>query len=134
MKKKIFLIFPPHLTDQPITYTLIKKYDLKTNILRASINYNTQGNLLLELEGTKENISSGIRYLENIGVKVDFIHTEIKWDEKACIHCGACTAVCPSDALKLDSNSWLLSFNAEECLGCKLCIKACPLKIITNGL
>ncbi|TCO73787.1 NIL domain-containing protein [Marinisporobacter balticus] len=134
MKKKIFLIFPPHLTDQPITYNLIKKYDLKTNILSAAINYNTKGTLLLELEGDESNILSGINYLESIGIHIDRIHTTIYWDEKACVHCGVCTAVCPSDALNLDTNSWRLSFNAEKCLGCNLCIKACPLKIITNGL
>lgn len=133
MKRKVLLTFPSNLTDSPITYNLVKNYDLKFNILRAAIKYNVEGSLLLELEGEEDNISSGIVYLESMGVKVDFVHTKIDWDEKNCVHCGACTAVCMSGALHMDSSS-KVSFDEEKCLGCLLCIKACPLKAIEDSL
>ena len=34
---KVVLRFPPELTDQPVTYKLIKEYDLMVNILRGHI-------------------------------------------------------------------------------------------------
>lgn len=133
MKRKVLLTFPSNLTDSPITYNLVKNYDLKFNILRAEIKYNVEGSLLLELDGEDSNISSGIKYLEGLGVKTDLIHTKVDRDEEACVHCGACTAVCMSGALSMDS-AWKVSFNEEKCLGCLLCIKACPLKVINAGL
>ena len=134
MKKKVLLTFPSNLTDTPITYSLIKNYDLKFNILRASIKYNVEGSLLLELDGTRENIDSGIKYLEDIGLQVDLIHTKVYWDEDTCIHCGACTSVCLSGALSMDKENWLISFNDEKCLGCELCVKACPLRAIKGSV
>ena len=35
VKKKLVLSFPPRLTQQPVTYELIRKFDLQVNILPA---------------------------------------------------------------------------------------------------
>lgn len=134
MKKKVLLTFPSNLTGSPVTYNLIKHHDLKINILRASIKYNVKGELLLELDGSESSISSGIRYLDDIGIRVDSINTRINRSENLCVHCGACTAVCNSEALSIDKKSWEVCFNDEKCLGCELCIKACPTKAITGSI
>ncbi|HHY42843.1 MAG TPA: 4Fe-4S binding protein [Thermoanaerobacterales bacterium] len=47
-----------------------------------------------------------------------------------CIDCGACTAVCNSNALRLDTVSWSLIFDKQKCTGCKLCISACPMRAL----
>lgn len=47
-----------------------------------------------------------------------------------CVECGACTAVCNTNALQLDASSWSLVYDKHKCTGCKLCIKACPLRAI----
>jgi len=44
---KVVLRFPPDLTDQPITYKLIKEYDLMVNILRGHITPKEEGMLVL---------------------------------------------------------------------------------------
>jgi ferredoxin len=44
------------------------------------------------------------------------------------VHCGACTAVCPSRALTMNGDKWTLTFDHSKCLICELCVKACPLK------
>jgi ABC-type methionine transport system ATPase subunit len=87
-KVKLLLLFPKQLTGEPITYNLVKNYDLKINILKAQINYNIEGRLLIELEGTEKNIKSGIAYLksQNIKVKKDGSSSYIDFDK--CIGCG----------------------------------------------
>lgn len=130
MKIKVLLTFPADLTDRPITYRLVKDFDLQINILRASIEYNIEGKLLLELQGPGEAIDKGITFLKQQGINVDLFKSKIKWAQEECVHCGACTAVCSSSAFCLNHESWLLEFSEEKCLGCGLCVKACPLKII----
>ncbi len=39
---------------------------------------------------------------------------------------GACLAVCPTEALDVDRESWLVSFDPGKCVACELCIPACP--------
>lgn len=133
MKRKILLTFPSELTDLPITYELIKKYDLMINILKASIGYNTEGTLLIELEGTEDNISAGIKLLTEKGIQVDMYHTRIQWSKEECVHCGACTAVCPSRALSMNPAGWMLEFDEIRCLGCNLCVNSCPLRAISSA-
>lgn len=129
---KLLLTFPPELTDTPVTYNLIKDYNLKTNILRASIEYNVEGRLLLELIGEKDDLHDGINFLKNLGIKIDLMSTKIVWNEDSCVHCGACTALCPSGALSLDRKNCLVSFDESKCLGCELCVKACPRRCIES--
>ncbi|MFA0816593.1 MAG: NIL domain-containing protein [Anaerofustis sp.] len=130
-KVKLLLLFPKQLTGEPITYNLVKNYDLKINILKAQINYNIEGRLLIELEGTEKNIKSGIAYLksQNIKVKKDGTSTYIDFDK--CIGCGACVAACEVGALYMNEENKLV-FDTEKCLECMLCVKACPQRIIKN--
>jgi ferredoxin len=130
-KKRIVLTFPPDLTDQPLTYHLIKDFDLVINILRAKIIPGEEGKLLIELSnGSPENIQAGIDFLKSKGVIVEPVSKEIVLEENECIHCGACTAVCPSKALAIAPPDWKLCFDKEECIVCEMCVKACPMQII----
>ncbi|MCG8539257.1 MAG: 4Fe-4S binding protein [Clostridia bacterium] len=131
MKRLLLLSFPSNLTGEPITYTLIKNYDLRINILRASIDYNIEGSLFLQVEGLEEKLDLSMEYLKIKGIKVNVINTAIKIDEDSCISCGACTAICGVGALIMDED-WKLEFNKDRCLDCKLCIRACPLRAITS--
>jgi len=131
MKKLLLLSFPSNVTGEPVTYTLIKNYDLKINILRASIDYNIEGSLFLEVEGLEEKISSSIEYLKSKGIKVKTIKNLIKIDEDLCVNCGVCIAICEVDAFTMDEN-WTVSFDEGKCLDCKLCIKACPTRAIIS--
>lgn len=130
MKVKVLLTFPKDLTGQPITYRLIKDFDLQVNILRASIDYNVEGKLLLEIIGTEEMVTGGLQYLRDQGLKVELYEKRVIRNEEECIHCGACTAVCSVEALRFHRNTWKIEFDSERCLVCGLCIKACPLRII----
>lgn len=51
MTTKVILYFPSDATDKAVTYDLVKRYDLRINILRAEIEAGRSGSLLVELTG-----------------------------------------------------------------------------------
>lgn len=69
-KKMVHLVFPQRLIKKPVIYTMAKKYNVIPNIRRANIT-ETVGEVTLELNGTKENLEKGRKYLERQGVKVE---------------------------------------------------------------
>lgn len=50
---------------------------------------------------------------------------------KGCIHCGACTAACTKGALKLETESWTVTYDKSICTHCNSCIRACPARALT---
>jgi len=48
----------------------------------------------------------------------------IRADEKKCLRCGGCVAVCPQNALKLTEHG--ISCDKEKCTKCKICVQFCP--------
>lgn len=128
-KKKIVLTFPPNKVGKPITYHLVKDFDLVINILRAEIYEEKTGRMVLEVQGEQQNIDSGIKFLEEEGVAIQEAARDIILDTDACIDCGACTSVCLPDALKLDKE-FNLVLDKEKCILCELCVTACPVRVI----
>ena len=45
-------------------------------------------------------------------------------DEQACTPCGACQAVCPTEAIRLGEGT--VRVNADACCGCGACMEVCP--------
>ena len=45
-------------------------------------------------------------------------------DEEACKLCGACQAVCPTEAISLGDTA--VKISAEACCGCGACAQVCP--------
>lgn len=129
-KKRLVLTFPRETVEQPITYHLIKDYDLIVNILRAKINPEEEGKLVIEISGENEKIKKGMDYLESLRVGIQPLAQDIKWLEDRCTHCTACISICPSGALSVNRESMLVSFDSEKCILCKLCIPACPFKAV----
>lgn len=129
MKKRYILNFPASSIDEPITYHLVKEYDIIINILNADISEGREGFLLLEMKAEAENIQKALDYLEKHNITSKPLSKTIHWNENECIHCGSCTSVCFAGALHLDRNSWQLNFDKEKCNACELCLKACPLKL-----
>jgi ferredoxin len=130
-RKRIDLTFPPRQATKPITYHLVKDYDLVPNILRAAIHPGQEGRMLLELTGRKEDYEAGIAFLEGEGITVNPAATDIVLDEDACVLCGLCTAVCRPDALTLDESTAELLFDKDKCVYCEACVIACPRRAIT---
>ena len=72
MKKEAKLTFPEHLIKEPVIFTMAKKYDVMPNIRRARVS-ETVGEMILELDGTEENLNKGIQWLKDKGVTVELL-------------------------------------------------------------
>ncbi|MDA3930788.1 MAG: 4Fe-4S binding protein [Prolixibacteraceae bacterium] len=129
VKKRYVLKFPPQSGDKPLSYVLVKEYDISINILKAEVIPGKRGNLLLELEGKISNIKKGIKYLETHQVECDLLDKKIKLNQNKCINCGNCTAVCFAGALSMHPVTWELQFNKKQCIVCELCLNACPMNL-----
>lgn len=75
-KKMVHLIFPQKLIKKPIIYTMSKKFDLIPNIRRAKVT-ETIGEMSLEIEGSKDSLEKGLKYLSRLGIKVESIVGDI---------------------------------------------------------
>jgi ferredoxin len=125
MKTKVVLNFNPDAVNKPITYTLVSKYKLLINILRAEID-EVGGKMVLELSGKANEIKKAIDYLKANGVGVRPIKEGVRRDDDACTHCGMCVSICPTKALAIDAKTGRVDFNEEKCVACGVCIDACP--------
>jgi len=76
MKTRIKLTFPQHLIKEPVIFSMARKYDIIPNIRRARVT-ETVGEMVLELEGSDENINSGIESLKQQGVDVELVEGDI---------------------------------------------------------
>jgi ABC-type methionine transport system ATPase subunit len=76
MKQRVKLTFPQHLIKEPVIFTMAKRYDVMPNIRRARIT-ETVGEMVLELEGTEENLKKGIKDLKEQGVDVELVEGDI---------------------------------------------------------
>ncbi|HTZ17947.1 MAG TPA: NIL domain-containing protein [Dissulfurispiraceae bacterium] len=72
MKRRVKLTFPQHLIKEPVIFTMARNYDVMPNIRRARVT-DTVGEMILELEGTEENLKKGMEALRNQGVDIEFI-------------------------------------------------------------
>ncbi len=76
MKTRVKLTFPQDLVKEPVLFIMAKKFDIIPNIRRAKVTA-TVGEVVLELEGTEENISSGIEYMQQQGVDIELVEGDI---------------------------------------------------------
>lgn len=128
-KQRMVLRFPAESVNEPITYKLIKDYDVMINILNADISHGREGNLLIEMDGEQKSVDGALKYLRSRHVDISPVVKTILFNQPACIHCGACASVCFSGALLMDQESRELCFAPDRCVACELCIKACPLQL-----
>ena len=129
-----FIRFPKEISDKPIIYRLIKEYDIEVNILRANILPQREGILIIEMSGAKSNIKEGLEYLKQLGVNIERLATRIRRDEERCFQCGACTGVCPVDALYIRREDMAVLFDADKCTGCNQCVLICPVRAMEMSL
>ena len=128
---KIGLEFPPEKTDKPVVTSLVR-FGLSLNILKASISPGKTGHAILEMEGADADIKKGFDFLDEQGIIVKVYKDSVIRYEDKCIHCGACTSVCPSGALVMNKQSWELEFDMDKCLLCGHCVRACPARAIKS--
>lgn len=128
MKKRYALRFSPTLVEQPLVSKLVRTYDVDINILNADVASGRGGKLIVELSGTEKALADSVVWLSTTGVVVSEMIKELMFNDEGCIDCGACTAVCSSRALTMNSE-WKLVYEASLCVACGLCVQACPMRL-----
>ncbi|AGY60226.1 NIL domain-containing protein [Gloeobacter kilaueensis] len=134
MRKRVILTFPPAVVHMPVTYRLAKDYNIASNILRAHVAPDEVGKLAVELSGDIDQIEAAVHWMRDQGIDVSLMGGEIVIDEALCVHCGLCTGVCPTAALTLQSETFLLQFRRSRCIVCEQCIPVCPTAAISTNL
>ena len=134
MKKRLTLTFPRSTVPFPITYRLAKDFNVAANIIRAQVAPDRVGKLAVELQGDIDAIDAAIEWMRNLEIEISTVNGEISIDENLCVECGLCTGVCPTQALTLDPQSFLLKFARNRCIVCEQCVPTCPVEAITTNL
>lgn len=69
-KRRVMFTFPPNLVTQPIIYNLGQQFRVITNIRRANVE-DEHGWVVLEVEGSEQEIEKGLEWVAAQGVRVD---------------------------------------------------------------
>ena len=117
MKSRRFVLtFPPEATGEPITYNLIRKFDIMVNIVKADVSPGKIGHLVMEMTAPSKVLKEGMEYMKQQNVDCVPIDRTITYEKDLCVHCGACSAVCFAGALTMDHKSAELVFEPEKCV------------------
>ena len=122
--KKYMLKFSTNNFQEPISYELVKRFNIVPNIMQAKVN-ESGGGLILDLRGEATDIEDAKAYMEGLGVLVKELEKHVDRDESRCIHCGACISVCPAKAFVLNKRTWHVKFKSDLCIACESCLTAC---------
>lgn len=133
VKKRVTLTFPRRSSQMPVTYRLAKDFNVAASIIRAQVAPNQIGKLVVELSGDIDQLDAAIDWMRSQDIEVSFSSREIMIDEAVCVHCGLCTGVCPTEALRLDPQSFKLTFTRSRCIVCEQCIPTCPVQAISTN-
>ena len=75
-KRRVRFTFPEQLITEPLIYNLGHKFEIITNIRRANVQERV-GWVVLELEGSDDEIDRGIEWMTAAGVRVDSITGDV---------------------------------------------------------
>lgn len=125
--KIVILDFPPEVAQKALVCQLVKKFDLLFNILNAQISAQREGHMVLEISAvSRSGFNKGVNFLKDQGVRISTPEHQIFKDEEICTHCGACIAVCPTDALYIKRPEMEVIFDRDKCSLCERCLVTCP--------
>ena len=74
--RRVTFTFKTDLIQRPVIYELGKKFDIVTNVRRAEVGQDT-GWVILELEGSLDEIDRGLAWVAELGVDINPLDGEI---------------------------------------------------------
>ncbi len=124
--RRVVFRYPRHLIDAPVVSQIARIYNLEFNILRANITPQSEGLMVLGLEGSAEDLDKALTWVQQQGVGVQPLERDVVRNEERCTHCGACVTICPTEALHKKIATQEVCFDSDKCIACELCVPACP--------
>jgi ABC-type methionine transport system ATPase subunit len=76
MKRRVRLTFPQNLIKEPVIFTMAKQFNVVPNIRRARVT-ETVGEMVLEIEGTEEDIDKGMQWLREKGLDIELAEGDV---------------------------------------------------------
>jgi hypothetical protein len=76
VKKRVKFTFPKELITEAVIYNLGKKFEIVTNIRRADVRED-MGWVVLELDGDEKEITRGLDWVTETGVRVDPVSGDV---------------------------------------------------------
>ncbi|MFI5045792.1 MAG: NIL domain-containing protein [Acidimicrobiia bacterium] len=73
---RLFVSFPEELVERPMIYEVVKRFDVVPNIRRANVEAHS-GWMILELDGSEQQRSDAITYLEGLGCTVNHMEGDV---------------------------------------------------------
>ena len=74
--RRVTFTFKADLIQRPVIYELGKKFDIVTNVRRAEVGQDT-GWVILELEGSLDEIDRGLAWVAELGVDINPLDGDI---------------------------------------------------------
>ena len=134
MDKKYRFIFPESSVQDSIVFSMVTECKVEPSILRAGIDDDGCGVLILRLKGDEELVRKALKFAEDNEVVIQELGDHIMRDEKKCFSCGSCVSVCPTKAFSYDPDTFEVKLNIEKCVACGSCLSACSTHAVTLTL
>jgi len=97
MKSRRFVLtFPPDATGEPITYNLIRKFDIMVNIVKADVTPGQVGHLVMVHCGA----CSAVCFAG--ALTMNRTTAELVFDPEKCVMCELCLTACPLKLFDID--------------------------------
>jgi len=74
--RQLKLIFPTELITEPVLYNLTREFRVVASVQRASI-VDNKGLVLLDLEGSDDDIERGIAWMTEKGVEIEPLEVKV---------------------------------------------------------
>lgn len=123
--RSALLTFPKIAMDKPVVSRVIRTCDVEVNIMQAFISPLEDGRMFAIFSGDEEAVDRAFAMLAESSVQVYYPTRNLWLDEELCVHCGACVAQCPSEALVMSSRTMEVELDGGRCTACGLCVSSC---------
>ena len=113
-----------------VTYTLVSEFNLRPNVLKAVIDGDGSGYMLVSIMGDEKIVKNGMARISEIGFSVKELTGHIYHDRERCWSCGACVSLCHTKSLYHDPETMEVHLDTKTCIACGSCINGCSVRAI----
>lgn len=122
-QRYVKLIAGASFTDTT-TFKTILHYYLKTGICCVDVACDPEIITIAAKEIAKNNLQNTVGLMVSFPLDEDPHFRKIELDTQACIDCGLCEPVCPTQVFSMPNNQ--LTVEVDKCYGCSRCLPVCP--------